>query len=571
MEKDVYDPERANELIKESFDFSTSVSCPVQLSVGRKTLVRIYADNPEKGGNPKQLYAAYTDKSGLYNGKITLPGEYIGKTVYACAYGICIPATVSVTGMKFTNADNHPQTRGLEVDKELCERLKDEFMSRLNENTDHTQEVEGQGDINLNITEDNTEVLISFIYSGASIGSRIYYYYYPTGYAENNGGEHPGSRNYFYNPDKKYGDFELIANRFKNDKFLLFAHEGVDHNGFLNNGCNNDFIGISQHLKFYGEKGTDEEGKDFPKGYSIGLFIQSTWADRFRPLFTDTWCNSYRNNDYEAWVHNNRQAGRFKDSESGKIIYGFEDLPLNLNDGHLCDKDYNDFLFVISTDFSNIEEGNIPELSDDITERHEGTLLYEDLYPSEGDYDMNDVIIEYTWTKHFNSKNELIKIDYEFTPTHNGASLTSDFSLMIDGFVNNPIEIFKDHKSVIGQTFTGSITEGVAGKQKDDISWNDFNPFITIEKNGREVHLTKKRASIHANQEGLNEYQKNYVSFNKNKAGEYPFAMDIARKGFTPVKESQRIERNYPQYKQWVETEGKECADWYNHYTDTEQ
>lgn len=39
----------------------------------------------------------------------------------------------------------------------------------------------------------------------------------------------------------------------------------------------------------------------------------------------------------------------------------------------------------------------IPPVDDKpVTELHAGTLLFEDIWPSGGDYDMNDVIIEYS-------------------------------------------------------------------------------------------------------------------------------------------------------------------------------
>lgn len=562
MEKtDLYNPERINEEIKASFDFRTTVNCPVEITLGREALIRIYADNPEKANDSKQLYVAYTDKNGHYNGKMTLPSEYIGKTVYASAYGINIPATVSTEGLKFNVANNLASTRALTADIDLCTRLKQKFMDRLPENKDNTSQLENVDNINLKVVESDTEVLFSFVYSGASRTAQIYYYYYPTDFNTNQGGN-PGSQNYFYNAEKGYGDYERIISRFKNDKFLLT--KGYGDNGYINI-SNNNKTGFSIPVQFYGEDGNATTGSNFPEGYSIGFFIISSWPDVFEPIFTDWWCNSHQDGGIKhhtnQWQHNNKQAVRFKDSESGKIIFGFEDIALNETTEDKCDFDYNDFLFLITTS-PDIDKEDIPELNEDITESVEGTLLYEDLYPSEGDYDMNDVIIEYTWTKYFDGSNKLTKIDYEFTPVHDGASYTSNFSLMIDGYVNQPIEIFEDHKASLNQAFRGSITEGIAGKQKDDISWESFNPFITVTGNGREVHLTKKKASANANLDGLDEYQKNYVSG----IGEYPFAMNIPRKGFIPVTESQRIETDYPDYKHWAETKGKENTDWYNHH-----
>ncbi len=571
LSKDLYDAEQVGRDIELSFDFSTTVNCPVQMSVGRQALIHIYAENPEVNSNSPILYAAYTDKNGQYTGEITLAGEYVGKTVYACAYGICIPAKVSTGGITFNAAQNRSETRALEVEEGLCERLKKEFMDRLPEARNNTKQLEDVDNINLRVVTDGTEIMFTFISSGASTTSQIYYYYYPTGYNSNQVANQelarPGSQNYFYNEAKGYGDYELIINRFKKNKFLLTKGFGDNGNGYINSGCKTNF---NADILFYGEDGNSDTGTAFPKGYSIGFFIVSSWADVYEPMFTDWWCNSHQNGGTKfktnSWQHNNKQAVRFKDSASGKIIFGFEDIALTETLQEKCDFDFNDFLFLISTSPA-LDTEEIPELQQDFSESMEGTLLFEDLYPYEGDYDMNDVIIEYTWTKHFDQNNLLTRIDYEFTPVHDGADYISNFSLMIDNYVNTPIEIFKNHKSSLGQTFKGTLTGEVAGKKKDNLAWSDFNPFITVVNTNREVHLTKKKASANANQQGLNEYQKNYVSFSQGKAGEYPFAMNIARKGFTPAAETKRIDSNYPQYKLWVEAAGKAYTDWYNYYT----
>lgn len=561
--KDVYNPERVNAEIEASFDFCTTVSCPIEISVGYKTLVTIYGDNPETTSNPRKLYAAYTDKSGQYNGNIVIPSEYIGKKLYAKAFDFCIETVAGHSNIQFvkTQSRSISPSNG-ETTAAMCKRLRDHYMTYLPESDKRNAEkIKKDEKINIKITENDTELTAAFIYSGASVGSKLYYYYYKSD-------QDPQE---LFN--QNHNGWEEIYNKFGKDEYHIFKDikdRGEIWNAWKDENSSYYAVGATDDLLFYGENYNESGTTKFPAGYTISFFIKMVnEGANNRPLYSESWLNSREAEG--AWHHNQQQVGQFKDTESESIIFGFEDLALKLYDGgkYTCDYDYNDIIFAINTQFSNINEDDITPLPtpEPIKEATEGTLLYEDLYPSQGDYDMNDVIIEYTWTKYFDDSNKLMKIDYEFTPIHDGAAYLNDFSLMIDDCISTPIEIFKNHKEALGKTFTGSITNGIAGKQKDEVSWEDFNPFIIIEKNNYEVHLTKKRASANANQEGLDEFQRNYVSYNKTgEPGEYPFAMNIAKKGFIPVTESARIETNYPDYTRWVESEGKEHTDWYSNY-----
>ena len=61
------------------------------------------------------------------------------------------------------------------------------------------------------------------------------------------------------------------------------------------------------------------------------------------------------------------------------------------------------------------DDGNEPE-KPDVTETKTGTLAFEDIWPGGGDYDMNDVIVEYNRAVSFDKKNQVTKIVDTFTP-----------------------------------------------------------------------------------------------------------------------------------------------------------
>lgn len=563
---DLYeDPSQAiKEEITNRFDFTATFECPVNFSVGYKTLVTVYGDDPETVAEPRKLYAAYTDYDGTYEGIMVLPGEFMGKTLYAKVFNTYLKGVASKTGIAFTDAAVRSTRAAGETHEAMCKRLRDEYYTLLPESKDNRGVLKNEGKVSINILNDGTTLNASFLHSGASIGSKLYYYYYKT---------EVGGQETF----NKTGEaWSTIYNKFGNTNYQLFS--GRADNGEIWNQWSNPengkyyCVGTQSDILFYGENYDQAGTKEFPAGYTVSFFIKMVrdiagCEGNTRPLYGENWLNSF----YWAgqWTHNHVQAAMFKDADTQSLIIGFEDLPerYDKSAAERCDVDYNDEIFVVTVDFNNINKDDIPDLNEeevDETEVIEGTLLYEDLFPEEGDYDMNDVIIRYKYTKHFDENNKLINgIDYEFTPvTPDGsATYTSGFALMIDDFVKNPITVFTDHKAANGQVFTGTITDGVKGVDKDDVKWNMFNPFIRVGNTGREVHLTKKESSPSASLEGLDDYQKSYVTGD----GNFPFAMDIPYLDFVPVTERVRIDVEYPEFGKWVQSNGSDNTDWYLH------
>lgn len=558
---DLYeDPSQAiKEEITNRFDFTATFECPVNFSVGYKTLVTVYGDDPETVAEPRKLYAAYTDYDGTYEGVMVLPGEFMGKTLYAKVFNTYLKGVASKTGIAFTDATVRSTRAAGESHDAMCKRLRDYYYNLLPENTDNREQLQNEGKVSIDITNANTTLKASFLHSGASIGSKLYYYYYKT--------EVGGEATF----NKAGNAWEDILNQFGNTNYQLFkdrSDNGEIWNAWSDAGNEKYYcVGTESDILFYGENYDQPGTKEFPAGYTVSFFINMVTGlsniYATRPLYGECWINSYCDGN-GTWTHDHIQSAMYKSTETQSLIIGFEDLPELYGE---CDKDYNDEIFLVEVDFDNIKDDDIPEIKDeyvDETEVHEGTLLYEDLFPEEGDYDMNDVIIRYKYTKHFDENNKLINgIDYEFTPVtpEGSATYTSGFALMIDDFVKNPITVFTDHKAANGQVFKGTITDGVKGVNKDNVKWNMFNPFIRVGNTGREVHLTKKESSQSASLEGLDDYQKSYVTGD----GNFPFAMDIPYLQFVPVTERVRIDVEYPDFGKWVQSNGSDNTDWYLH------
>lgn len=162
-----------------------------------------------------------------------------------------------------------------------------------------------------------------------------------------------------------------------------------------------------------------------------------------------------------------------------------------------------------------------------------GTLAFEDLWPSMGDYDMNDAVIGYKFNRVTNSLNNLVEGIGTLTLKANGASLDAGFGFSLpdnivndgdlkvsgyqltEGFIalnSNNSEAGQDDLTVIvddkfrkfGNThkdkFTGtqtyyvklSITGGTYNM--DDFGFQTWNPFIMVNlkianRRGHEIHL----------------------------------------------------------------------------------
>lgn len=66
-----------------------------------------------------------------------------------------------------------------------------------------------------------------------------------------------------------------------------------------------------------------------------------------------------------------------------------------------------------------------------------GTFAFEDLWPGKGDYDFNDLILDYQFKSVLNSSNELVEFFTDYSVRAIGASLENGFAFMISGEPDN--------------------------------------------------------------------------------------------------------------------------------------
>jgi LruC domain-containing protein len=130
------------------------------------------------------------------------------------------------------------------------------------------------------------------------------------------------------------------------------------------------------------------------------------------------------------------------------------------SDPSSCDQDFNDVIYYITTspepcavlDFPVIDYDGADLDSDDIPDAYDdypndpllafnnyypcgiayGSLAFEDLWPGLGDYDFNDLVIDYNYNQVTNSENKIVKIDAKYIVKAQGASLENGFGVEFD-------------------------------------------------------------------------------------------------------------------------------------------
>ena len=140
-------------------------------------------------------------------------------------------------------------------------------------------------------------------------------------------------------------------------------------------------------------------------------------------------------NTSEVNPNKRQHTVQLADFGNQRLLNGFEDLPRSWGQS---DDDFNDFVFYVSANpWEAIEIGEIPMVipstdsdgdgvsdeSDDfpndplraVRNTYKGSLAFEDLWPAQGDYDFNDMVIDYEIDHILNGENLLVDIEADWT------------------------------------------------------------------------------------------------------------------------------------------------------------
>ena len=432
--------------------------------------------------------------------------------------------------------------------------------------------------------EKSAEVVITLLGSNTCWNSSMGYYYYKTG-----------------NKPKSLADANVVMifpntqdGRWSNSPWESRLYQGVER-------------GTAVQLIYYPEIADGSKAGAttvFPADYRIGFVLATNaWTNRLR-----AGDKKYRaatsdglsvNNNGVAYQTPRTAVFRYTDKKSGinSVLFSFED--------HTNDENFSDVVFTMTsnpvdavTDIPSVDVNDGKKTANVLR----GIYAFEDLWPSRGDYDMNDVVVGYSTTFTTDKDNRIVAIRDVFTPLHSGGKLRSAFGYQLD----IPVTAVKGVKVENGSSAAGleknqdkavvilfdDIEQAVArGPVTVEIELDGrlsmdkvtrkslYNPFICVSDKGfvpgavrKEIHLTNYAPTSLADPYP---FGRNDDKSSLDKAGNpigpyyyatselYPFAIDLPVTDFRIPDEMVKIDVFYPDFADWVKSRGEKHKEWY--------
>lgn len=420
-------------------DFTTERTVQVEINYtnpNSRVPFFIYDKDPLKIGENtisldesiKPLDAAWTDDQGKFSGKMELPAYVSDVYIVSTSPFVSLSMKGKVTNgiLKVSDTDEQPISRASRysrpttyeenrfeklgwknslgyfdpitgdvqyVYKELDPKLTlstsemKELSTTINKvlNTYGSCPQEYRTAADLYVNDNNTAVVLTALSGWTCWNSSLGYYYYRKD-----------------QPIKSLSEVDI---------YTVFPNTQMTwNNGNYESNPRGVKAGTAVQLKYFDAE--HPEGTNFPAGYNIGFVLAcNAWSTYF------TGFNSYKDaiNYFSCSTKGLSNKGAngvdvhtamFKDSNKN-IAIAFEDF-----------KDDDNFTDVIFALKANPEITNVPDVDKDLntTVEKSGIYAFEDLWPKAGDYDMNDVLVQYTYQKTFNVYNEILKEAFIFKP-----------------------------------------------------------------------------------------------------------------------------------------------------------
>ncbi|MFY7887246.1 MAG: LruC domain-containing protein, partial [Dolichospermum sp.] len=95
------------------------------------------------------------------------------------------------------------------------------------------------------------------------------------------------------------------------------------------------------------------------------------------------------------------------------------------------------------------------------------TLMFEDLWPGKGDYDFNDLVLNYQYNTVTNASNQVVEVRYNFVTRAVGGSLYNGFAFQLDSINPNKITSVTGSKAV-GASWLQLNSNGTEASQGDN-------------------------------------------------------------------------------------------------------
>lgn len=624
LQKDVYDPANSGNKGEEVtldnyFNFATTKNIQLNIDYGKdcpQAYFEVYAENPlsyvAEGGQIikktgiSHIATGFTDVQGLYIQSASFPAAVSEVYIYSPDFGVPTLYKTEVTGsnvsakitfenvLDITAVDSSTRSVQTRSSVKFITDVIPNVLGEWNSNTGKPNYLDGSKKINVDAT------LKSYITG-----------YFPEG--KNNVGTNLVSEDADILIKK---DANVVINYFGGDTGAqsVFAYYCYPENAsvdkireatkhacviFPNAHKNSlgDYSGVAVNLKYINETGKfpTENPERIPAGTKIGFLI-----------WNNGWVNAGANGNMfystkslnsDGISHTAIFAAKNKAGESVNVI--------TMEDWKDGENDYNDVAFVISSNpITAIEVPDVPNPGDRKgTENYSGVLGFEDNWPEQGDYDLNDVVMKYQSSVDYNVDNKVLNIIDKFTLAWTGANYKNSFAyevpfdlskaskVTINGsetssYSGNVITLFKDAKAELGvsnvnaedminqniqeKTYTVSIQFNNPTLDKSGVV-APYNPFIKVLNSATEVHLTDHKPTAGAD----NRFPSGADISRGNIDGTYfvckdgfPFAINVDARLDASIlnlnlkAENQRIDKTYPKFAEWAKTRNPQIKWW---------
>lgn len=352
-------------------------------------------------------------------------------------------------------------------------------------------------------------------------------------------------------------------------------------------------------LKYYPNiaSGSRANASDvFPAGYRIGFVLaNNSWSNRIKNYGSN---NKYRAATSEGLsVDNNGRAI----NKPRTAVYKYGDWLMFSFEDFTSDENFSDVVMTMkSNPVDAITDVPIVDPEDNKTTVGpllQGTYAFEDLWPSKGDYDMNDVVVRYDYGKTFDIENKIYTENFTFTTFQNIAANVNGLAVKLT--TNGTVSSASVAMRKVGETefkdielryeaadnvyiLTDDVKDNMNGEYKITVEYStpatkqsSVEPFIfknTQDGKRWEVHLPKHKptSKVDTSFFGQGDDASNpsmgvyYV-----RSGNYPFAFYLSgadENDLAPIltdNESVAIDKVFSGYSKWVESGGTTNQDWY--------
>ncbi len=479
------------------------------------------------------------------------------------------------------------------IDDEFLEDVNNTLPEQIQLPIGHPQYFSENNRYDLSLIE-RCNVFVTFVHEGAGYKNTLGFYVYDTD-----------------NPPTSVDDIEDITIIFPNISYLNYGGGLISGNK----------VKIGQ----------------FTANKSIGwVLFPNAWQGG---QVTNSYYKFFSNPDFnpETTTALKQHTVLLNDLGRNLILLGIEDLK---REGGGCDHDFNDAVFYVTADpVQAVDLSNLPSIdytgtdsdSDGVkdefddypedgdkafnnyffTEGSYGTLAFEDMWPGTGDYDFNDMVIDYNFNQITNADNQVVEIYGKFILKAFGASFHNGFGIdlginpnlisQVSGYklqeswpnINNKglennqsnavFLVFDDTYNLMNRSGgIGVNTDPSFGYVTPDttnihitfsqpvdlesIGIPPYNPFIIIDQNrGHEIHLPDHPPTDLATQSLFNTYRDNsnaaigrYYKTENN----LPWAIKTIEH-FDYPKEKAEIISTHLKFAEWAESNGTLFNDWY--------